>query len=119
MVEITVRAQASLLLLLLLLLSVSDIHRVCVLPVAADTQPQIYRSQCANTLPETLVFKQPKIVADTGDGNGRGNKDMPGGEQLMCAKGGHTSDEPMALRFWRVLHARDISISSLVSHTAH
>jgi len=64
---------------------------------------------CANTIPETLVFKQPKIVADTGDGNGRGNKDMPGGEHLMCAKGGHTSDEPMALRFckWKgYKHAR-------------
>ena len=65
------------------------------------------------------AFDNPKIVADTGDGNGVGNKDMPSGEHLMCAKGGHTSDEPMALRFWWVLHVRDISNSSLVSHTAH
>ena len=56
--------------------------------------------QCTNVLPETLVFKNPRIVKDTGDGNGVGNNDMPAGEQLMCAKGGHTSDEPMALRFW-------------------
>ena len=49
------------------------------------------------------MFKNPKIVKDTGDGNGVGNNDMPAGEQFMCAEGGHTSDEPMALRFWYVL----------------
>ena len=59
--------------------------------------------------PNPKVYSNPKIVADTGDGNGKGNNDMPGGEQLMCAKGGHTSDEPMALRFWSVLHMHDIS----------
>ena len=47
-----------------------------------------------------MVFPNPKIVKDTNDGNGVGNNDMPAGEQLMCANGGHTSDDPMALRFW-------------------
>ena len=68
--------------------------------MATSMQTNVPRLQCSNSLPETLVFKSPKIVKDTGDGKGVGNNDMPAGEHFMCANGGHTSDDPMAQRFW-------------------
>ena len=67
---------------------------------AMASPPQTSPPHTSLELAALQSFPNPKIIADTGDGNGKGNNDMPPGLQYICSNGGHTTDLAMANRFW-------------------